>query len=418
MATQASIDANPRIGSSHDLPGGEERPVPRLFINGRFLVQQATGVQRAAREVTVALDRLLGRGAVDADVTLLAPPGPWVQRLSLDYIKVETVGRFGGVLWEQFDLPGYARGGTLLCLGNSAPARSLTERDTDVVVMVHDVSFLDHPGAYKLTYRIGHRMMLPLLMRAARAIVTVSETERERLVRLAPAAAPRISVAPNGGWSTDIAASTGEVEGLPPPGYGLYVGSLSHRKNFARTLEAAIRLAREDGLHFVFVGATGRVLRQPRCDVPDDVADRIHFLGQVNDAASLARIYRDARFLLFPSLYEACPLPPVEAAHFGCPVVVSNIPSMWERCGRGVIYCDPLSVDSMLRGVRTVLADSAWRDRAIAAGQAMARRRCWQDQAALVCVAALGEDCLANRASGGGATVAAAGPCGSVAVSV
>ncbi|MFD2137602.1 glycosyltransferase family 4 protein [Novosphingobium resinovorum] len=310
--------------------------MPRLFINGRFLVQQATGVQRAAREVTVALDRLLGRGAVDADVTLLVPPGPWVQRLSLDYIKVETVGRFGGVLWEQFDLPGYARSGTLLCLGNSAPARSLTERDTDVVVMVHDVSFLDHPGAYKLTYRIGHRMMLPLLMRAARAIVTVSETERERLVRLAPAAAPRISVAPNGGWSTDIAASTGEVEGLPPPGYGLYVGSLSHRKNFARTLEAAIRLAREDGLHFVFVGATGRVLRQPRCDVPDDVADRIHFLGQVNDAASLARIYRDARFLLFPSLYEACPLPPVEAAHFGCPVVVSNIPSMWERCGRGL----------------------------------------------------------------------------------
>ncbi|AOR78994.1 glycosyl transferase (plasmid) [Novosphingobium resinovorum] len=418
MASQALIDANPGIGVSHAPRSRGAAPARRLFINGRFLVQQATGVQRAAREITVALDRMLGSGGIVADVTLLVPPGPWVQPLSLDHIRVETVGRHTGVQWEQLDLPRHARSGTLLCLGNSAPALALIGREADVVVMIHDVSFLDHPHAYKLTYRVGHRLILPLLMRGARAIVTVSETERERLARLAPAAAPRISVAPNGGWSADVVPSSGQGKVMPPPGYGLYVGSLSHRKNFARTLEAAIRLAREDGLHFVFVGSSGRVLRRPRCEVPADVAGQIHFVGQVNDAASLALIYRDARFLLFPSLYEACPLPPVEAAHFGCPVVVSNIPSMWERCGRGMTYCDPLSVDSMLRAVRSVLPDSAWRDRAIAAGHMMAQRRCWQDQAALICVAALGANCLADRALGGGATVAAAEFQGSVAVSV
>ncbi|MFT4056783.1 MAG: glycosyltransferase family 1 protein [Novosphingobium sp.] len=418
MASQALIDADPRSGMAHARLPRYQRSTRRLLINGRFLVQQATGVQRAAREITAALDRLIGLGRLDADITLLVPPGPWVQPLPLEHIRVETVGRFRGVLWEQLDLPGRARGATLLCLGNSAPAGALLAPETEVVVMIHDLSFLDHPGAYKLTYRIGHRLMLPLLMRAAKAIVTVSETERERLVRLAGTGAPLISVAPNGGWSTHIEPMAHQTDGMPAPGYGLYVGSLSHRKNFARTLEAAIRLAREDGLHFVFVGASGRVLRQPRCDVPSDVADRIHFVGQINDAADLARIYSDARFLLFPSLYEACPLPPVEAAHFSCPVVVSNIPSMWERCGRGVTYCDPFSVDSMLRAVRTVLADSPWRDRAIAAGHVMAQHRDWQDQAALVCAAALGTDCLADRASGGGATVAAAELQGSVAVSV
>jgi glycosyltransferase involved in cell wall biosynthesis len=390
MATQLSAHASPLIDwPPQRVPSPDQ---PRLFINGRFLVQQVTGVQRVAREITTEIDRMLENGELRADVTLLVPPGPWVQRLSLNRIRVETIGRFRGLLWEQLALAGQVKGGTLLCLGNSAPARALLDRKTRVAVMIHDVSFLDYPGAYKFLYRLGHRLMLPLLMRRARAILTVSETERERLERLVPESAPRITVAPNGGWSADEAApgaAAGAEPALPPPGYGLYVGSLSHRKNFGRTLAAAIRLAREDGLHFVFVGAAGKVLREPRREVPADVADRIHFVGQVNDPARLSRIYRDARVLLFPSLYEACPLPPVEAPHFGCPAVVSNIPAMWERCGRGATYCDPTSVESILRAMREVLGDSPKRDQAIAAGHDMARQRRWSEQAATLCTAVL-----------------------------
>jgi glycosyltransferase involved in cell wall biosynthesis len=235
--------------------------------------------------------------------------------------------------------------------------------------------------------------MLPVLMRRARTILTVSETERERLGRLAFGGHRRITVAPNGGWSGEEAEAVVDPS-LPPPGYGLYVGSLSHRKNFGRTLAVAIRLAREDGLHFVFVGGAGTVLREPHCAVPADVADRIHFLGQINDPTRLSRIYRDARFLLFPSLYEACPLPPVEAPHFGCPTVVSNMPAMWERCGRGAIYCDPTSVESILRAARTVVRDTPQREETIAAGLAMSRERQWSAQAAILCKAVLGSDCV------------------------
>lgn len=363
------------------------RPRPKLFINGRFVVQQATGVQRVAGEITRQIDAMVGRDELGADVVLLVPPGQWVQALDLHHIPVEVIGRRTGVLWEQLDLPARARGGTLLCLGNSAPALSLLRRDVAVAVMIHDVSFLDHPRAYTLRYRLAHRWMVPLVMQRARRIFTVSRTECERLRVLSPAAAPRLSVVPNGGWSDDWGLATegadeAEADTLPSEPFALYVGSLSHRKNFGRTLAAAIWLAREDGLHFVFVGASGHVLRRPARVVPPDVADRIHFMGQINEAERLSRIYRRARVMLFPSLYEACPLPPVEAAHFGCPVVVSNIPPMWERCGTSAVYCDPLSVDSLVRAVRSVLDDSPRRRGLIAAGRAMAAGHCWRDQAA------------------------------------
>ncbi|PNU04791.1 glycosyltransferase family 4 protein [Novosphingobium guangzhouense] len=369
------------------------RDLPRLYINGRFLTQQTTGVQRAAREIVFEIDRLLQRGRLAADVTLLVPPGPWVQRLSTKRITVETIGTMRGVLWEQLSLPKRASGGTLLSLGNSAPIRALLDRDTRVAVMIHDVSFLDFPGAYKRAYRMGHSLMLPVMMRRADTILTVSQTERERLVRMGPATP--IVVAPNGGWRGEP-TRFGEVPSLPDT-YGLYVGSFSLRKNFPRTLEAAIRLAREDGLHSVFVGTAGRIMRKPRFEIPADVADRIHLIGQINDPGQLAQIYRGARVLLFPSLYEACPLPPAEAAHFGCPAVVSNIPAIWERCGRGAAYCDPASVDSILDAVRSVIDETPARARAIAAGWAHSDNWSWSDQAALVCASALGSACLLDE---------------------
>jgi glycosyltransferase involved in cell wall biosynthesis len=352
-------------------------------INGRFLVQQATGVQRVAREVTAEIDSLLARGELDAQVTLLVPPGDWVQSLELRYIDIVTVGRVQGFLWEQCELPRHVRGDVLLSLGNSAPLIKLMRRDSRVAVMIHDVSFLDHPRAYKFRYRLAHRAMLPWLLRGASHIFTVSETERERLLQIADIH-DKITVAPNGGWtgppSSPLEAGLGADKR-----YALYVGSLSYRKNFGRILSVAIQMARDDDLDFVFVGATGSILRRPGHDVPEDIAHRIHFLGQINDRARLGRIYANARVLVFPSLYEACPLPPVEAAYFGCPVVVSNIPSMWERCGRHVTYCDPRSVDSIVRATRSALSDPPRARRAAPVAQPMSGTCNWSAQARTVC---------------------------------
>ena len=355
---------------------------PEIVINGRFLMQPVTGVQRVARELTRALDRLVRDEGLPVALRLVCEPGAQVDDLALSVTTVEHAasrwsGRLGGHAWEQLVLPRRVRGGHLLCLGNTAPLAAL-HADTGVTVMIHDLSYRQFPGAYRLHYRLGHRIMLPSLLRRAATILTVSEREKAMLAALRPEARGRIRVAQNGGW-----ASAPE----PEPGYMLYVGSLSRRKNIHGVLAVAVKLAREDGLQTLIVGGGSDILAPVAGNIPPDVAHLVRFTGPVTELDALGQLYRDAGCLLFPSFYEASPLPPVEAMHFGCPVVVSAIPAMTERCGTAAIYCDPHDVDDMAAAVRRVLADPA---RLAARGQLHAAHWTWRDQAARVFEAVLG----------------------------
>lgn len=324
-----------------------------VVINGRFLTQDVTGVQRVAREFVMALDRLLGDGKIDAHVALACPRGSEFSQLGLRHIKGVHTGRFRGIIWEQLELPTIARGSLLLCLGNSAPVSSLRSGQS-VALMLHDLSYIDFPKAYRPLYRTFHRTLLPLMVGRSKWIFLVSETERRSFEKRCPNAGAKVIVTPNGGWSDKVYKDTvaGDDFGT---GYILYVGSLSLRKNFDRTLAAAKHLARSRGLKTVIVGSTPNVLRAPRLTIEKDIADLVLLVGQRNDAHVLASLYRNASVLLFPSLYEASPLPPAEAAYFDLPVVASNIPSMWERCGGDVFYCDPHDTSSIITAVEDAL---------------------------------------------------------------
>jgi glycosyltransferase involved in cell wall biosynthesis len=346
-------------------------------------------VQRVAREITRALDKLIHDGAIDADITLLCPPNCNPAEFGLKHIRVREVGRLTGANWEQFVLPFHVGDATLLCLGNTAPViRLMTRRPT--AVMVHDLSYRQFPLAYKARYRWAHRAILPLIMQRASRIILVSNTERERMLKLKPALVQRILVAPNGSWTDDAVADTPNSRPDLPANFALYVGSLSRRKNVDRLVRAAITVVREDGLSFVFVGSSGQVLTAPKFDIPEDVRHLLHFVGQVDDSAALAQLYKSARLLVFPSLYEASPLPPFEAAWFDCPVVASNIPSMWERCDEAVTYCDPRSEKSIVKAIRRVLTNDDERERKVAIHRARAEAASWRAQALSIITDLLG----------------------------
>jgi glycosyltransferase involved in cell wall biosynthesis len=62
------------------------------------------------------------------------------------------------------------------------------------------------------------------------------------------------------------------------------------------------------------------------------------------DDATLAALYRGARFTLFPSLYEGWGLPVSESLAFGKVCLASNSTSIPEAGGRFCLYHDPDSV--------------------------------------------------------------------------
>lgn len=75
--------------------------------------------------------------------------------------------------------------------------------------------------------------------------------------------------------------------------------------------------------------------------------------------SNLANIYKHARTLICPSLYEGFGLPLLEAMSLGCPVICSNLSSLPEIVGNAGIYFDPNDIDS----IQNALENSLFNDK-------------------------------------------------------
>lgn len=346
----------------------------RLAIDGRFLAQPLSGVQRYARELCSALDEAL-EGAEDhvhdLHVTLLVPRG--VEPPPYRHLAVRRVGRLSGHAWEQLELPRAAKEhDALFCPGNVAPLLTLRGR-TPVVTTVHDLAFRYHPETVSPAFRRAYEVLVPQVMRRAERVVTVSEAERARMLEHFPATGHRLVAVANGSRPPEPQPTAGDPR--PPSGpFVLYVGALNHRKNVDGVLATARRLLEQRaGLRAVFIGAGAAAYSAVEVGEADE---RMVFAGAVDDA-SLDAHYRAAELMLFPSFHEASGLPPVEAMARGCPVVVSDIPALRERCADAAVYCDPHDVDSIVAAAESLLDDPALRAQLVRRGHDRAAHFSW-----------------------------------------
>jgi glycosyltransferase involved in cell wall biosynthesis len=260
-----------------------------------------------------------------------------------------------------------------------------------VIVTIHDLSYSYFPEAYSRSFRAWYNLIVPLAMRRAMMVLTVSETERQSIIRHFPAVADRIHAVANGGWPDEHSPQPLPAEGRRD-GYVLYVGSLSKRKNFPTMFDAAVQLARKRGFHFVFVGGTAATLTASNLTLPDDVREKVRFAGQINDTRQLGSYYRDAACFMFPSLYESSGLPPAEAMAWGVPVVASDIPALRERCGDAALYCDPNDLTSIISAIETMMDSEQlqreYRTKGFQRAQSISWMRCASETLEIACAAA------------------------------
>ena len=238
--------------------------------------------------------------------------------------------------WYPLGLPRAGRDADVLhCPSYRAPFRS----PTPLVVTVHDLALLRHPEVFNRWSRTYGRFAVPRVARAARLLIAVSEFTRDELVELLAVDPQRIRVVPNGIsalFKPDGPAADGD--------YVLAVGTLEPRKNLPRLIEAARGLDAE----LRIVGARGWG------DVDVDES-RVHWLGEVPDE-ELAILYRGARCVAYPSLYEGFGYPVAEAMACGTPVVTSTGGATEEIAGGAAVLVDPLDPSSIRAGIEEAIA--------------------------------------------------------------
>jgi glycosyltransferase involved in cell wall biosynthesis len=318
-----------------------------IAVNGRFLLQPITGVQRYAFEILNQFDALISSGRIDPiPVTVFVPPG-LSEFPSWSSLKVETIGNSAGRRWEQFDLPRASQRHLLFTPCGGTP---VVHRNH--VLTIHDAGPFATPTAYTAVYRAYYKTLQRITARTALRILTVSDFSKHELVKWLGIPQQKIVTTPLSGEHILRNAPDTTLlseHKLRPGAYILAVGSGNPNKNFARLITALERVAGPHMRIAIAGGSDPAIFRARR-----QSAAFVEQLGYVNDR-QLRTLYENAACFVFPSLYEGFGLPPLEALTLGCPVVVSRAASLPEVFGEAAVYCDPYSPEDIADKVLRVL---------------------------------------------------------------
>lgn len=304
----------------------------RIYINGRFLTQPMTGVERYAYSICKSL---MQKGQ---DFTIVCPKASIQDCYDTTGMKIIKYGIGNSHFWEQCILPFFflfkknylifsftGLGSILIC---------------NKVMTIHDLSFLEDPSWFSRAYYYWYKLMTPLAVRTSRHIITVSHFSKQEIRRFYPfVKGDKITVVyPSVDRDKFI---NKRIENEYGEQFALAVSSLDPRKNFLRLVEAFKGI---DNCKLYIVGNTNRVFGQ-RSQLKV-VPVNVKLLGRVTDE-ELVRLYNQASCFIFPSIYEGFGLPPIEAMECGCPVLASDIPVIHEVCIDAAEYFDPNNIDSI-----------------------------------------------------------------------
>ena len=280
----------------------------KIVINGRFLTQRGTGVQRVATEISKHLQQ-----HYKEDILFVCPNKTFLNPAAESFNCVKT-GFFSGYLWEQVELPFFLfrnKVSLLINFCNTAPI--LFKKN---LIVIHDMAVKENKNWFNWKFALVYNLLFHFNLRRALKIITVSHFSKKQILKFYP----------------NIEQSKIEViylasffdfndEKNQNADYFIAVSSLDPRKNIKVILEAFKLL---DFNHYklkIIGGSFNNVFRKDILEYDSSV----EFLNEVSDS-ELEKQIRGAKALINASFYEGFGLSALEAMSLSTPCILSDIP--------------------------------------------------------------------------------------------
>lgn len=278
------------------------------------------------------------------------------------------------IIWTHLILP-FKQGDILFCPVNIAPI--FVPSHKKLVLTLHDVAFITQPKSYSTFFRLYYKLILPINLKRANKIITVSQSSKREIVKYYKNVEEKIEVIYLG---VDAMFKPLPIKKKKQM---LYVGSFNERKNLVGVLQAYKFLDKSD-YKLVIVGnihSNFSLNDEMRRLLQEAESDRsIVFLKGVNNQ-ELVELYNESEIFLFPSFYEGFGLPVLEAMACGTPVVCSDTTSLSEVGGDAVVYCDPYDVNDIKDKVKMLIDAKTQQQTMIKKGLQRARIFTWEKTA-------------------------------------
>ena len=302
-----------------------------FYINGRFLTQPITGVQRFGIEVTKELDKIVSKNEFE----VLAPPGV-IHELNLKNINVRIIGKKSNNIWVQWTLPNYVKKhkGKILTMSGMAPILN------PGYFVAHDATFCRYPSTFSKSFVVSYSIDFKLSLKRCNKIFTISnfsKTELKDVYGLDDKMFEFVSPSSHHLLNTSHGSSDLNKWNLLNKKYYLSVSSQTIHKNQVYIYKLAEKYPNET---FVIVGGKPHTF----ANVENRDVENLLFTGYVTNDELFA-LYNNAYGFIFPSLYEGFGLPPLEAITMGVKHIgLSNIDVFKEVYDRGVYRFDPKDI--------------------------------------------------------------------------
>ncbi len=219
------------------------------------------------------------------------------------------------------------------------------------VVTIHDLMHMRFPDTISKSKQLYWNTMIPLSLRKACKVITVSETIHQEMSVKFPLISKK-TIVTHEGIQFQNSNKKNPVTGLQHfelnrSPFFLSVGTFAKHKNLITLVKAFHKLLLENlesPYRLVLVGGSGQTIESTYVELKNYIDDnqlvkKIFFTGRVDNTQLLA-LYQNAFCFVMPSLYEGFGLPVLEAMSQGCPVIASQRGSLQEVCGNAALLID------------------------------------------------------------------------------